>query len=301
VNIETQIPPEIVYPDSDGEPVADNPLQFQWIVTIHGNLESIFTGEPMVLVEADHLWYAVEGDPNVRVAPDVYVVFGRPKGYRGSYRQWQEAGIPPTVAFEILSPSNRAGEMNEKFEFYQRYGVEEYYVYDPDRETLRGWLRGGNVLNPIADMERWVSPRLRVRFEMASGGLRMFRPDGRVFETYQEVMQSRDEERRQADEERQKAHYERQKAEQERRRADRERQNAEEQGRWAERERRRADEESRRADEERQRVERERRRADEERRRAEQERGEKEAAQRRTEQLLAKLRELGIEPPAGEP
>jgi len=25
--------PKIVYPDSDGQPMAENPLQFQWIVT----------------------------------------------------------------------------------------------------------------------------------------------------------------------------------------------------------------------------------------------------------------------------
>jgi Uma2 family endonuclease len=37
------------------------------------------------------------------------------------------------VVFEILSPGNRLAEMMAKFEFYDRYGVEEYYIYDPDR------------------------------------------------------------------------------------------------------------------------------------------------------------------------
>ena len=36
------------------------------------------------------------------------VVFGRPKGRRGSYRQWEEDNIPPQVVFEILSPGNNA-------------------------------------------------------------------------------------------------------------------------------------------------------------------------------------------------
>ncbi len=40
------------------------------------------------------------------VAPDVMVVFGRPKGRRGSYKQWQEDNIAPQVVFAILSPSN---------------------------------------------------------------------------------------------------------------------------------------------------------------------------------------------------
>jgi Uma2 family endonuclease len=29
-------------------------------------------------------------------------------------------------------PNNTLAEMIRKFRFYERYGVEEYYVYDPD-------------------------------------------------------------------------------------------------------------------------------------------------------------------------
>ncbi len=32
---------EIIYPDSDGKPMADNTKQFRWIVTIKENLGSI--------------------------------------------------------------------------------------------------------------------------------------------------------------------------------------------------------------------------------------------------------------------
>ena len=64
------------------------------------------------------------------------VAFGRPKGYRGSYKQWEEDGIAPQVVFEILSPGNRRDEMVRKFAFYERYGVEEYYIYDPDTGDL---------------------------------------------------------------------------------------------------------------------------------------------------------------------
>ncbi|CDN15267.1 protein of unknown function DUF820 [Richelia intracellularis] len=60
---------------------------------------------------------------------DVMVVFGRLKGDRGSYLQWQEDSIPPQVIFEILSPGNTQREMIEKYDFYRPYGVEEYYLY----------------------------------------------------------------------------------------------------------------------------------------------------------------------------
>jgi Uma2 family endonuclease len=71
-------------------------------------------------VAANLLWYAVEGKPAIRGAPDIFVVFGRPKRLRGSYKQWEEGGIAPQVVFEILSPGNRPGEMQRKFAFYEQ-------------------------------------------------------------------------------------------------------------------------------------------------------------------------------------
>src|SRR3982750_3155353 len=121
--IEAPAREEIVYPDSEGQPMADNTLQFEWIPTIKGWLDAIFRDDPNVFVAGDLLWYPVEGDNTIRAAPDAMVVFGRPKGYRGSYQQWREDGIAPQVVFEVLSPGNRPMEMVRKHEFYQPYGV----------------------------------------------------------------------------------------------------------------------------------------------------------------------------------
>jgi Uma2 family endonuclease len=155
-----------------GRPMADNTLQFEWIVTIKGNLDALFRDDPEVFVAGDLLWYPVEGDNRTRVAPDVLVAFGRPKGYRGAYLQWQEAGIAPQVVFEILSPGNRLGEMLRKRDFYERFGVEEYYLYDPDRFDLTGWRRaaeGTGGLRVLETASAWTSPRLGIRFEVAEG------------------------------------------------------------------------------------------------------------------------------------
>ena len=123
----------IRYPESDGQPIADNTLQFRWIVTIQGNLDALYRDDENVFVAGDLLWYPVEGDNKTRCAPDTMVVFGRPKGDRGSYLQWREDNIGPQVVFEVLSPGNRAGEMLRKLQFYERYGVDEYYLIDPDK------------------------------------------------------------------------------------------------------------------------------------------------------------------------
>jgi len=173
--------PEIVYPENDGKPMSDNTEQFRWIVTIKENLEILFASVLDIFIAGDLLWYPIEGDNKTRQAPDVMVIFGRPRGKRGSYQQWKEQNIPPQVAFEILSPSNTQREMAEKREFYERYGVEEYYSYDPDRFRLAGWLRQGNRLLPIVSMEGWVSPLLSIRFTQQNGDLEIYRPDGRRF------------------------------------------------------------------------------------------------------------------------
>ncbi len=154
----SQTTPGIIYPDSDGLPMSDNTKQFRWIVTIKENLELLYAEDPNVFVAGDLLWYPVQGSNTIRIAPDAMVVIGRPKGdspeatlcERGSYQQWQEAGIAPQVAFEILSPGNRLGEMHRKLRFYEQYGVQEYYVYDPDRIDFAGWIRNEDRLESIS-------------------------------------------------------------------------------------------------------------------------------------------------------
>ncbi|MDB5312578.1 MAG: hypothetical protein JWO38_6780 [Gemmataceae bacterium] len=197
--------PEIDYPDSDGMPMAENTLQYEWIVTIKGNLDTVFAGNPDVFVAGDNLIYPVRGNNTIRQAPDVYVAFGRPKGHRGSYRVWEEGGVFPQVIFEILSPGNRLGEMKKKRQFYRRYGVEEYYVYDPDDGALEGWVRQNRSLEEIEDTNGFTSPRLGIRFDMSGPELVITGPDGERFLTFEQLADARKAERQRADAERQRA------------------------------------------------------------------------------------------------
>ena len=203
----------IIYPDSDGQPMADNTKQFRWIVTIKENLELLFADAEDVFVAGDLLWYPVEGEPKIRQAPDVLVAFGRPKGDRGSYQQWREDDIAPQVVFEILSPGNRLGEMVRKLGFYNRYGVEEYYIYNPDTVDFTGLLRTDGDLTVIEELDGWVSPNLGIRFQMTPETLEIYRPDGEKFLTYVELGAQREAERQRAETERQRAETERQRAE----------------------------------------------------------------------------------------
>jgi Uma2 family endonuclease len=255
--------PAIEYPESDGLPMADNTLQFRWISTIMWGLEAIFLHDPKVFVAGNLLWYPVEGEPTIRIGPDVLVALGRPKGERRSYKQWEEGNLAPQVIFEVLSPGNRPGAMGEKLQFYERYGVQEYYIYDPDDGSLDGWRRVGDRLEEIPRMVGFVSPRLRIRFDPGKGpdNLTILGPDGERFLTFTEWV-------------------EKSKAEQ--RRADAAEARADEQSRFALADRQRADQERQRADQERQRADQERQRAF--------------AEAERAERLAAQLRELGHEP-----
>jgi Uma2 family endonuclease len=179
---------EIIYPDCDGQPMSDNTLQFSWIVKIKENLEILFANDPDVFVAGDLLWYPVQGDNTIKRAPDAMAVFGRPKGYRGSYQQWLENNIAPQVVFEILLPGKRLADMAAKLEFYDEYGAEEYYLYDPDQIDFTGWLRQSGRLQGISNISGWVSPRLGVRFEL-NEELEIYTPAGELFLSPLEISQ----------------------------------------------------------------------------------------------------------------
>ena len=178
------------YPDDDGEPMSDNTLQAEWLYTLFGNLDVLFRNDANVFVAGNHLIYAVKGDNKTRVAPDVYVAFGRPKGHRGSYKVWDEGGIFPQVVFEVMSPGNRPGEMATKLAFYDRFGAREYYIYDPDDNEFLIYTRNhDDRFSRIPEPSPFVSPLLNNYFELGDE-LMVSHPDGSPFLTFQ---QQRDE------------------------------------------------------------------------------------------------------------
>ena len=277
---------EIIYPESDGKPMADNTKQFRWILTIQQNIDWLYTNDPQVFVAGDLFWYPVQGQNTIVTAPDVMVAFGRPKGRRGSYKQWMEDDIPPQVAFEILSPSNKdrrgLDSLEEKLEFYEKYGSQEYYIYDPDDLILEGWQRQGDRLFRSASMISWVSPLLGIRFDWVAGEeLVISRPDGQRFLSPVQLAKRLQQTDLQLK-------LETQHSEQETLRADRQFQRAEQEYQRAEQEAQRAELEAQRAEQEAQRAEQEAQRAEQEAQRAEQER-------QRADRLAERLKALGID------
>ncbi|MEB3231208.1 MAG: Uma2 family endonuclease [Leptolyngbyaceae bacterium] len=176
---------QTLYPDSDGQPMSDNTEQYEWIVRLVTNLKHLLK-DKTAFVAGDLLWYPVEVQtpPAPCQAPDAMVAIGRPPGYRGSYKQWEEEGIAPQVVFEILSPKNTRREMAEKQKFYETYGVLEAYYYDPQRQDFWGFVRQNpdEVCTLITALYLpWTSPLLQIRFELFEDGLTVFYPNGDRF------------------------------------------------------------------------------------------------------------------------
>jgi hypothetical protein len=55
-------PKEVIYPESDGKPLAENTRQCRWIFVLFGNIAALFRDALDVFVAADLLWYPVEGE-----------------------------------------------------------------------------------------------------------------------------------------------------------------------------------------------------------------------------------------------
>ena len=268
----------VVYPEADGKPMADNTAQWEWMVKLVGELREQYVGEN-TFIAGDLFWYPVEGNPKIVVAPDALVVFGRPPGYRGSYKQWLEDNIAPHVVFEILSPSNTTEEMDDKLEFYEQHNVQEYYVIDPNQNAVEGYIRRRNRLRNVKTMNGFVSPLLGIRFEEKGGELAIYGPDGRAFQTREDRV-------REIAEELHKTSIA----------FEEERMHAIEEGQRADLEAQRANAEAIRANAEAARANAEASRADAEAKLAKVEATRAIAETTRANFLAAKLRELGIDP-----
>ncbi len=172
------------YPDSDGEPMADNTLQWDTIAYLVTAVRRWYADRLDVFVAGDLLWYFEEGNPTARLAPDCMVAIGRPSGYRGSYRQWVECGVCPQVVFEVLSPKNTFVEMRYKYETYARLGCLEYYLIDPYEQRITGFRREDYALVDIPDAVGHRSEILGLTldfrddfFDLRTSSASLLRPD----------------------------------------------------------------------------------------------------------------------------
>ena len=85
-------------------------------------------------------------DHHTVVVPDlVYVSSGR-----SSIIEHRAIVGAPDLLVEILSPSTADRDWGAKAKLYARFGVERYWVVDPDERTLTTFSRSGDAYLPLA-------------------------------------------------------------------------------------------------------------------------------------------------------
>ncbi len=120
----------IEYPDSDGEPMAEDDAQLFAMIDTISTLRQWFAGRPEVYAGGDMLIYYRMNDNETRVAPDVFVVMGAGNHSRRSWIVWRE-GLAPDFVMEMASGSTWRRDMREKRDIYAEMGVAEYWRFDP--------------------------------------------------------------------------------------------------------------------------------------------------------------------------
>src|SRR4051812_31005430 len=95
--------PAVVYPESDGQPMAETGIHVLAMVTLIATLREYFRRRPDVYVIGNIFLYFQEGHPESRKSPDCMVIKGvEPGPERRSFKTWEERAVP-CVVFEITS------------------------------------------------------------------------------------------------------------------------------------------------------------------------------------------------------
>lgn len=167
---------EIIYPSSDGEPLAETYVHLYAILVTLEILKQYLHGQQATVLADQFLYYA-QGFPKLRVAPDVMVIFNVVSGGRDNYKIWEEKQVP-AVIFEITSEGTREKDTGYKKTLYEQLGVKEYWLFDPKGEWIENKLKGyrleKEVYEEITDNR---SEPLQLRLEVESELIAFYRED----------------------------------------------------------------------------------------------------------------------------
>jgi Uma2 family endonuclease len=186
-------PTEVVYPTSDGKPMAESDLHRNVMVESIETLKRHFAGQ-RVYVSGNILLFYRPGDKHRYVVPDVLVVRELEPCLRDNYLLWQE-GRAPNIVIEITSRTTRHEDLKKKQKIYQdEVKVEEFFLFDPRAEYLKPRLQGyrldrGRYVPILPDGERLPSKELGLYLEADGHQLRFYDPgSGRWLPTTEESL-----------------------------------------------------------------------------------------------------------------
>jgi len=176
---------EVYYPESHEDDMGDSTLHYALISYLFQALRSFFSSDSNVLIAANLNLYFEEGNPQRYYTPDILVSFGTAKGDRQVYKLWEEK-VFPQVIFEVASSRTWKNDIGEKVEFYDAFGVDEYYLIDAERKYLPMPLmayrrREGRLQYVPLDDDRIYSELLRLEIVNTGKSFRLFNPETKEF------------------------------------------------------------------------------------------------------------------------
>ena len=151
--------PTVIYPESDGKPMAETEYHRDIMIDFIQMLKHYFRNVNDVHVSGNLLMYYEEGNPRKSVSPDVFVAFGVSKKRRRTYKIWEE-GHAPDFVLEVASPSTYRHDLTRKKDLYASVlKVQEYYIYDPYHE-VNPYFLGYHLVNGVYEEIPFVNERL---------------------------------------------------------------------------------------------------------------------------------------------
>ena len=172
--------PTLVYPDSDGEPMAETGRHVRGLLDMIGAIDWLLRDIPDAHVCGNMFVYYEEGNPRKVISPDVFMVRGVGKKELRTYKTWEQQPHLDLV-IEFASPSTFARDFAEKKRIYEQIlRVKEYYIYDPYHEiqpSFVGFRLVNGVYEDIAFVEgRLPSEVLGMELGERDGVLRLYDP-----------------------------------------------------------------------------------------------------------------------------
>ena len=177
--------PTLVYPESDGEPMAESGKHVRLLLDMIETISWLFRNVPDVHVCGNMFLYYEEGNPRKVISPDVFMVRGVSKKDLRTYKTWEQQPYLDFV-LELASPSTYTKDFNEKKAIYEQIlRVKEYCIYDPYHE-IEPYFVGFRLVEGVYEEIAFVDGRLpfeTLGLELGErdGVLRLYDPVKRVW------------------------------------------------------------------------------------------------------------------------
>ena len=138
----------IIYPHTDGEPMAVSDYHRHSLIWTLQALEAHFAQNTEVYVSGDIFIYYREGEPRKSISPDVLVCFGINPKLRLTYKVWEE-GKAPDFVMEFSSKNTYDKDLTEKMDVYASLDIQDYFLYDAEGLYLPSPLMGFTLVDDV--------------------------------------------------------------------------------------------------------------------------------------------------------